>query len=99
MTSTFTISHTIDQEIVDQLETEFDGYRSRIARMSAHAGDTLVEMFGPLGPAQPDVIDIEAIEFETVELELVPQPKPHVLVQPYTPNTVNEGVVLELAVA
>ena len=68
----FTISHTVDQEILDELETTFDGFRSRIAMMSVEASGTLTSMFSPLGPVDPSVIDIEAIEWEQFELELVP---------------------------
>ncbi len=68
----FTISHTIDQEILDELEGTFDGFRSRIALMSVEACGTLTSMFSPLGPDDTDVIDIEAIEWEQFELELVP---------------------------
>ena len=68
----FTISHTVDQEILDELETSFDGFRSRIADMSLEASATLTGMFSPLGPVVGDVIDIEAIEWEQFELALVP---------------------------
>ncbi len=67
----FTISHTIDQEILGELEATFDGFRSRIALMSVEACGTLTSMFSPLGPVETDVIDIDAIEWEQFELELV----------------------------
>lgn len=67
-----TISHTIDQAILTELETTFDGFRSRIAMMSVEACGALTAMFAPLGPIDTDVIDIEAMEWEQFELELVP---------------------------
>ncbi len=68
----FTMSHTIDQQILADLETEFTGYRSRIASLSIHASGALVSMFSALGPADGDVIDIEAIERQQLTLEFVP---------------------------
>ena len=68
----FTISHTIDHAIVDELESAFEGYRSRIAMLSVEACGTLTSMFTPLGPVDVDVIDIEAIEWEQFELDLTP---------------------------
>jgi hypothetical protein len=68
----FTISHTIDRGILDDLETAFDGLRSRIALLSVEACGTLTSMFGPLGPLDCNVIDIPAIEWEQFELALAP---------------------------
>lgn len=68
----FTISHTVDQDILEGLESTFDGFRSRIAVLSVEACGTLTSMFGPLGPTGSEVIDIDAIEWEQFELELVP---------------------------
>lgn len=73
-TTEFTISHTVDQAILVDLENEFDGFRNRIASMSVEASTTLTSMFGPLAPAAGDVIDIPAIEWEQVTLELVSAP-------------------------
>lgn len=70
--SNFTISHTVDQDILDDLENEFNSLRSRIAALTIRASGTLTSMFGPLGPVDGDVIDIKAIEFEQFALELVP---------------------------
>jgi hypothetical protein len=72
--TSFTISHTIDQDILTELETTFDGFRSRIALMSVEACGALTSMFTPLGPVDMDgdVIDIEAMEWEQFELELIP---------------------------
>jgi len=71
-TTDFTISHTVDQAILVDLENEFDGFRSRIASLCIEASSTLTSMFGPLAPADTEVIDIPAIEWEQVKLELVP---------------------------
>lgn len=70
----FTISHTIDQGILTDLEATFDGFRSRIALMSVEACGALTSMFTPLGPVDidGDIIDIEAMEWEQFELELIP---------------------------
>ena len=68
----FTISHTIDQDILEDLETTFDGFRSRIALLSVEACGTMTSMFGPLGPIDYDIIDIPAIEWEQFQLVLVP---------------------------
>ena len=69
----FTISHTIDRDILEDLESTFEGYRSRIALLSVEACGTLTSMFSPLGPVEADggVIDITAIECEQFELDLV----------------------------
>ena len=67
----FTISHTIDRDIVEEIEATFEGFRSRIALLSVEACGTLTSMFTPLGPVDTEVIDIEAIEWEQFELELV----------------------------
>jgi hypothetical protein len=70
----FTISHTIDQGILTDLEDTFDGFRNRIALMSVEACGTLTSMFSPLGPLgiDGDVIDIEAMEWEQFALDLTP---------------------------
>lgn len=52
--TSFTISHTTDQDILTELETTFDDFRSRIALMSVQACGTLTAMFSPLGPCDLD---------------------------------------------
>ena len=66
----FTINHTVDQHIIDELETEFDAFRGRIALLSIEACGTLTGIFTPMIPAELEVIDIDAIEAEQFELEL-----------------------------
>lgn len=68
----FTISHTMDHAIVEELEASFEGFRSRIAMLSLEACGTLTSMFTPLGPVDAEVIDIDAIERKQFGLELVP---------------------------
>ena len=70
ITTNFTMSHTFDQEILSELEATFDGFRSRIATMSVEVFDTLTDIFSPLGP-DVAVIDIDAIEWEQLELQIV----------------------------
>mgnify|MGYP000200194388 CR=1 FL=1 len=56
-TATNFINHSMDREIIEELEAAFDGFRSRIAMLSVEACGTLTSMFTPLGPVDVDVID------------------------------------------
>lgn len=60
---------TVDQAILDELEMEFGGLRSRIASLSVEAAGTLTSVFGHLGPQVE--FDVKVIEWEQFELELV----------------------------
>ena len=67
----FTISHTTEQEILAELEVEFEDFRSRIALLSVEAIGTLTDMFSPLGPEEEvQIIDIDAIEWDHFEQAL-----------------------------
>ena len=73
-TATNFINHSMDREIIEELEAAFDGFRSRIAMLSVEACGTLTSMFTPLGPVGVDVIDtgVEEIEWEQFEMAIAP---------------------------
>jgi hypothetical protein len=73
-TATNFINHSMDREIIEELEAAFDGFRSRIAMLSVEACGTLTSMFTPLGPVDVDVIDtgVEEIEWEQFEMAIAP---------------------------
>ncbi len=73
-TATNFINHSMDREIIEELEAAFDGFRSRIAMLSVEACGTLTSMFTPLGPVDAGVVDtgVDAIEWEQFEIAIAP---------------------------
>lgn len=82
MTTAFTISHTIDQEIINDLEVQFDDFRNRIAMLSFEACGTLTGVYSVFTPpelcaavaeiSEETLIDVGAMEREQVKLERHP---------------------------
>lgn len=70
MPATFTISHTMDHAIIEDLEVEFDDFRTRIARLSMSACDVVSEFYQPLGPVDEEIIDLKIVEPDFTEFTI-----------------------------
>ena len=66
----FTISHIIEQEILADLEVDFDSFRSRIARLSVQTCGTVTDMYTPLGPCDREIVDIDLTSDELIDIEV-----------------------------
>ena len=57
-------------DMLSELDAEFAGYRHRIASMSIDAADASMRLFTAFALVEDvQIIDIEAIEWETFDLE------------------------------